>query len=669
MSPLTALPNVSLQRSISTLVVVLGILIGGIWLAVKTTTDHLLYHEATSTARNWARYIAESIGDLEQIAAGEQPSVASMTFLQTTRKAGLVFRWEIFNQEGYSQLIADREAIAPVNLSEFTAEAARSVRLGQPIVDVKEGNSADLPPFFGRAYVPVIVTGKTIAVVAAYVDQTETRDRFYGTFLVAAASLCLLTGLAFTIPSIAWYRRTKEKQQVDRRLRFLAHHDALTGLTNRPYLIERLEKSLAVLPVRGGSLAVHFIDLDSFKEVNDTLGHDGGDFLLKTIAERLHSVARVDDVIARLGGDEFIVVQSDVQNKEQADAFAHRLISAFAAPIQFKEHAIVTTASVGIALAPGDGKAAERLLKSADLALYKAKADGRNCIRFFLPEMDTELQGRIELERVVRYAVRHDRFELHYQPLFEMSDRHLIGFEALIRLRAEDGTLIPPLVFIPVAEDLRLIDRIGAWVLQEACRTAATWPEHLTVAVNLSPAQFVAGSVSDIVKAALKRTGLAARRLELEITETLLLGNSEAIMAELQTLKTMGVAIVMDDFGTGYSSLSYLWRFPFDKIKIDRSFMQGLDGSGRDAETVVKTIIALGRELHMRVTVEGVETAEQAAFLDESDGDQAQGFFFGRPVPASEVGASILSDFQSALARPSSSVKQDTKSRALAPTA
>ena len=426
----------------------------------------------------------------------------------------------------------------------------------------------------------------------------------------------------------------------------MAHHDALTGLANRTQLVEKLEKALAVLPLRGGSIAVHFIDLDRFKKVNDTLGHDGGDFLLKTVAERLRSVTRVDDVVARLGGDEFVVVQTGVSSKDQAEDFARRLTSAVTAPMKFREQAIVATVSVGVALAPADGNNPERLLKSADLALYKAKADGRNCIRFFLPEMDAELQARFKLERMIRDAVLHDRFELHYQPLFEMSERRLIGFEALIRLPAEDGTLIPPLVFIPVAEDLRLIDKIGAWVLREACRTAATWPEHLTVAVNLSPAQFSAGSVSDIVAAALKEAGLAAHRLELEITETLLLGNSEAIMAELQTLKAMGVAIVMDDFGTGYSSLSYLWRFPFDKIKIDRSFMQGFDGSGRDAKTVVKTIIALGRELNMRVTVEGVETATQAAFLDKVDGDQAQGFFFGRPVPASEVSANILADFQ-----------------------
>jgi EAL domain-containing protein (putative c-di-GMP-specific phosphodiesterase class I) len=238
---------------------------------------------------------------------------------------------------------------------------------------------------------------------------------------------------------------------------------------------------------------------------------------------------------------------------------------------------------------------------------------------------------------------------LHYQPLFEVSSQRLIGFEALIRLPAEDGTLIPPTTFIPVAEDMRLIGKIGAWVLREACKAATTWPEPLTVAVNLSPAQFEVGSISTIVASALRETGLSPHRLELEITETLLLGNSDAIMTELQTLKAMGIAIVMDDFGTGYSSLSYLWRFRFDKIKIDRSFMQGFDASGRDAETVVKTIIALGRELDMRVTVEGVETAKQAAFLDGADADQVQGVFFGRPVSASEISAVILKSFQRSL--------------------
>jgi diguanylate cyclase (GGDEF)-like protein len=634
-------------------IVVLGILLGGTWIGLRVTTNYLLYQDATSAARNWARYLAESVSDLEQIAAGEQPSAASMAFFRATQRTGEVFRYEIFNREGYSQLVSDHGKIAPVDLSEYSTEAARSLATQRPVIEVKDGNSPDLPSFFARAYVPVIVANRPIAIVAAYVDQTEQREVFNKTFLVAAISLCLLVGLSFSIPAIAWYRRTREKQQADRRIRFLAHHDALTGLTNRPYLIDRLAKAIAALPAQGGRLAVHFVDLDHFKQVNDTLGHDGGDFLLKTIGERLRAAIRRDDVAARLGGDEFVVLQTGIGGRHDAEAFAQRLTAALKAPIQFKEHRLVATVSVGVALAPEDGKDPERLLKSADLALYTSKADGRDCVRLFLPEMDAALQAHIELERLLGDAVLHDRLLLYYQPVFEATGGHrLVGFEALVRLSKADGTLVPPMVFIPVAEEMRLIGPVGAWVLREACRVAATWPEHLTVAVNLSPAQFAAGSVSDVVAAALAATGLAPHRLELEITETLLLGNSEAILAELKAIKTMGVMIAMDDFGTGYSSLSYLWRFPFDKIKIDRSFMQGLDASGRDAETVVKTIIALGRELHMCVTVEGVETAQQAAFLDRTDADLVQGYFFGRPVPASEVAGKILADFQEALPVP-----------------
>jgi diguanylate cyclase (GGDEF)-like protein len=639
------------------------LLIFGVLAAVKIATDHLLYQSAATDAQSWAGFLAKSVTDLEQIAAGELPSATSMSFFQWVQKSDQVFHYEIFNREGFSQLVADHTKVTLLTLSTYSAAAARSAATAQPVIEVEESKSAEQPSFFARAYVPIVVNQHLIAVVAAYVDQTNDRDQFHQTFLLAGVSLCLLTGMAFSIPAIALYRRTKEKQYGDRRIRFLAHHDALTGLENRPSLVEKLHTAFAALPVRGGNFAVHFIDIDRFKDVNDSLGHDGGDFLLTTVAGRLRAVTRLDDVVARLGGDEFVVIQSHVGKNDEAHEFANRLTVALTEPTQFNENTISTTVSVGVALAPADGNSPERLLKSADLALYKAKADGRNCVRTFTPEMDSDLLARIALEKTIRDAVLHNRFELHYQPLFEMSGRRLIGFEALVRLRSEDGRLIPPLTFIPVAEDMRLIDKIGAWVLREACRTAATWPEHLTVAVNLSPAQFLAGSVGDVVAAILKDSGLAAHRLELEITESLLLGSTEAIMAELQALKAMGVAIVMDDFGTGYSSLSYLWRFPFDKIKIDRSFMQGLDGADRDAETVVKTIIALGRELKMRVTVEGVETARQAEFLDKANGDQAQGYYFGRPVPASEVAATILSDFAKTLPKQSSATAHEVQRR------
>jgi diguanylate cyclase (GGDEF)-like protein len=643
---------------IGLVVLLLGVGVGQV---LKSTVDYLLYWDATAAAESWAKYVAENVTDIEDIADGQPPSAESMAFLIRTQQIRHVFGFEIINLHGNVQLASDGSKISSIRGAVHSDTAARAAELRQPVISVKEGTPPVRPRIYSEAYLPVIVDGRPQAIVAAYVDLSEQRDHFRQAFLLAALALCLLISGAVGIPTIAWYRRTREKQQADRRIRFLAHHDALTGLANRAQLIEKLENALAILPLRGGCLAVHFIDLDHFKEVNDSLGHDGGDFLLKTVAERLRAVTRADDIVARLGGDEFVVVQTDINGKDQVEDFARRLASAVSAPMKLKEQEIVATVSVGVALAPADGTSPERLLKSADLALYKSKAEGRNCTCFFEPKMDAALQARLALEKILRDAVRNERFILHYQPLFEVSGQRLIGFEALIRLPAEDGTLIPPMTFIPVAEDLRLIGKIGAWVLREACKAAADWPEPLTVAVNLSPAQFEAGSISTIVASALRETGLAPCRLELEITETLLLGNSDAVMTELQSLKAMGIAIVMDDFGTGYSSLSYLWRFPFDKIKIDRSFMQGFDAKGRDAETVVKSIIALGRELNMRVTVEGVETAEQAAFLDGADADQVQGFFFGRPVSASEIGAIILKDFQKSLPTESSAKAHEAR--------
>jgi diguanylate cyclase (GGDEF)-like protein len=565
------LSEISLRRGIWLFLIIIAVLIGGTWATVKVTADRLLNQDAEDNARDWAYLLAANVSDLEQIAAGEQPSKQSVAYFEAVRTAGHVFRYVIYNREGYSQLVSDHGGLSFVDISAFSREAAAAIKTGVPVIGTKSTPTENAPKYFAEAFVPVYAGSRPIAVVAAYVDQTAQRANVYRVILGASLTLCALTGLAFGVPAVAWYRRTREKQRADRRIQFLAHHDVLTGLANRARLTERLEAALTLLPSTGTGIAVHYIDIDHFKQVNDTLGHDGGDFLLSTIGERLRTIIRIEDMIARLGGDEFVVVQTGVTGKPEAEHFAERIATVVAAPIVFHEHEIRVSFTVGVALAPADGTNPERLLKSADLALYNGKTSGRNCVRFFDPEMDEAMQQRVRLERIVRDAVEHDRLEVHYQPVFEMGGHRLVGFEALARLPAPDGSVIAPAQFIPIAEELRLIDRIGEWVLREACRTAQSWPEELTVAVNLSPVQFESGDIERMVTSVLAETGLEPRRLELEITETLLLRNNASVMATLNRLKQMGVSIVMDDFGTGYSSLSYLWKFPFDKIKIDRS--------------------------------------------------------------------------------------------------
>ena len=621
------------------------IVAAGVGAVLKMTVDYLLYWDATAAAESWARYVVENVTDIEEIASGAQPSATSMAFFIQTQQIRYVFGFEIADLNGNVQLVSDGTKISSVQGTVHSETAVWAARLGQPIVSVKEGVPPVRPRIYAEAYLPVMVAGRSKAIVAAYVDLSDQHDHFRRAFLLAALALCLLGGAGAGLPTFAWHRMTKEKQRADRRIHYLAHHDGLTGLPNRTHFLEKLDAALAALHP-GACLAIHFVDLDHFKDINDTLGHDAGDFLLKTVAERLRAVTRGGDEVTRFGGDEFVVLQADTRGRAEAEKFALRIAAAIGEPMAFGDHEINATASLGFALAPIDAKGVDPLLKCADLAVYQAKADSRNCVRGFLPNMDDALKARIELEKTIRQAVNHGHFVLHYQPMYEIASRRLIGFEALVHLPTADGTLIAPCAFIPIAEELRLIDKIGDWVLREACHTAAEWPAQLTVSVNVSVAQFEAGLVSEKVRSALEDSGLAPQRLELEIPENLLLEDSERVLAELHALKAMGVAIVIDDFGRGYSSLSYLWRFPFNKIKIDQSVLAGLDSSGPAAETVMKTIIALGRELNMRVTVEGVETDKHILFLEKFRGDQAQGFYFGRPISASEIAVRILADFR-----------------------
>ncbi len=435
--------------------------------------------------------------------------------------------------------------------------------------------------------------------------------------------------------TVTTHQDITDQRRSEAKIAHMAHHDALTGLPNRTLLNQQLEQAFNRAK-RGEKVAAHFLDLDYFKNVNDTLGHAAGDKLLKMVAERLRAVARDADIIARMGGDEFAILQTDVAQPADAGSLARRVIDSISRPYEIDGQQVIIGTSVGISIGPGDGQNPEALMRNADLALYRAKEDGRGAFRFFEPEMDAQMQERRIMEVDLRRALAAGQFELHYQPIVNLATNDISAFEALIRWRHPHKGLIAPSAFIPLAEEIGAIVPIGEWVIRQACITAATWPSDVKVTVNLSPAQFRNPGLVQVVVGALAASGLPADRLELEITESILLQDNELTLNTLYQLRELGVMIAMDDFGTGYSSLSYLQSFPFDRIKIDRSFVKDI-GDSVGSINIVRAVVAMAKGLGMATTAEGVETQEQRDSVQSEGCTEMQGFLFSKPLPADEI--------------------------------
>ncbi|MGF6429758.1 EAL domain-containing protein [Bradyrhizobium elkanii] len=431
-----------------------------------------------------------------------------------------------------------------------------------------------------------------------------------------------------------------EQQRAESQIAFMARHDALTKLPNRTLLAERIELAVAQVG-RGLGFAVFCLDLDNFKQVNDTLGHPVGDELLCAVANRLNACVREVDTVARLGGDEFAVIQCGVQGGDEAERLARRIVECVGAPYELNGHRVVVGCSVGISMSPGDGTTGEKLLKNADVALYRAKMEGRGTWRFFEPAMDASLQRRRAIELDLREAMAKDEFSLFYQPLYDLHLDRICGFEALLRWHHPKRGLVSPDQFIPIAEEIGLIGPLGEWVLNRACEQATTWPGEMKLAVNVSAVQFRDADFIDVVVNALAASKLSPRRLELEITESVFLANSNETLATLHKLKAQGLRIALDDFGTGYSSLSYLRSFPFDKLKIDKSFVRDATAT-HGSKSIVRAVISLGRSLGMTTIAEGIETVEQLDHMRAEGCNEAQGFLFSHPVPVTEIAAKIL---------------------------
>ncbi|WP_083101338.1 putative bifunctional diguanylate cyclase/phosphodiesterase [Pseudophaeobacter leonis] len=509
------------------------------------------------------------------------------------------------------------------------------------VLQIYTGDGRSTPATFASLIHPISDSNGALAgTVVLYQDLSAQAALQQSVLLKAAGAIVALFVLSTMGPLISYFGALRAKNAADEEIHYLAAHDGLTGLVNRETFISKVEQCFS----QDDAFAVHFLDVDNFKYLNDSFGHEVGDVVLRTFASRLSDLADNALVIARLGGDEFAILQRNAKDSAAMTSVSQKVLEVIRAPIVANDHTVAATASMGSARAPDDGKDVTRLIKSADIAMYHSKSEGRNRACVFETWMDEKLMARREIESRLHWALEHDGFEIHYQPLYSAKMGKLLGFEALLRLNREDGTPISPEKFIPIAEDMRLIEDIGTWVLYQACAFASNWPRNLKLAVNLSVGQFASGKLPEIVELALWESKLASTQLELEITESFLLDDSLDTLTQLRELKGLGISVAMDDFGTGYSSLAYLWQFPFDKVKIDQSFLKGFSDRAAEITKIIETIVGLGHTLGMQITAEGVETQEQLEMLKTTHCDQLQGFLLGKPVSKSGVQLCIISD-------------------------
>jgi diguanylate cyclase (GGDEF)-like protein len=612
---------------------ILLLALGGVALG-RIVSANMLRSDAQSTSSAWASTLVDSIDDIPAVIAGAAPSSRTVRLLNETVQVGDIYRFRIWSRTG--RLVFTSERIpsiqAPPSIAKsFGERVAESVLSGAPATRVQTGSSQENPASFAVSLIPIRHDGVVIGILEVYLDQTGDAILYRRSFLFTEAIIAIAVLLAGGIPGFMVYRRMVAHRAMQAEALFLAEHDSLTGIPNRKYLGEAAMGALSWTRRNKSFVAALLVDVDRFKDINDSFGHSAGDEVLREFARRLTSAIRKEDMVARLGGDEFVVMQVGMAQPSGAAYLANRLLDILSEPYYIKGSELSCRASIGVAIAPTDASEWDKLLSCADAALYKSKAAGRNTVCFFEAGMDAIIRERWRLEKDLRRALDTNAFQLAYQPLFSFRDRNLTGFEALLRW-PEGWEPQSPAEFIPVAEESGLIVPIGAWVLKTACTTAAAWAKPMKVAVNLSPVQFRHGDVVATVREALDTSGLDPAYLELEVTESIWIQNTDAVLEILGQLQTLGVSIALDDFGTGYSSLTYLWKFPFDKVKIDRSFVMGMNQDTK-AVAIVKSIIGLGKALDLTITAEGVETEAQAQILREAGCDQAQGYLFSRPLP------------------------------------
>jgi diguanylate cyclase (GGDEF)-like protein len=621
------------KRMLLIAVIVLFLAFGGVQLS-KFVTASVLRANAQTTVSLWASSLLEIADDIPAVIAGAAPSARTDHILRDATEAGDIYRFKLRDKTGHAVFSSERKnrRSGPTVTDDQQKQIAASILSGVMYTNTDAGKSSENPAYFAECYLPIKHNGAVIGVLEVYLDQTADHTLYQRSFFLMESIMSVAVLLAGGIPGFMVYRKMREHRKAQAEALFLAQHDNLTGLANRKMLAEAAHRALAWNRRNKSYVAALVLDLDRFKEINDTFGHNVGDEVLQIVATRLKSAVRAEDMVARFGGDEFVVLQVGMTQPDGATYLATRLLEALAEPYEIDGLQLVCAASIGVAISSKDTEEWDGLLSRADVALYKSKSKGGGTASFFETGMGAMFRERRRLEADLRRALDTNAFNLAFEPLINLKGGELVGFEALLRW-PEGWAPQSPAGFIPVAEDTGLIVPIGAWVLKTACNQAAAWTKPLKIAVNLSPVQFSHGDIVAVVKEALNSSGLDPGRLELEVTESLWLQNTETVLDQLGRLRSMGIAIALDDFGTGYSSLAYLWKFPFDKVKVDRSFVSQMELDPK-AAAIVYTVVALGRTLDLTVTAEGVETLAQAEALKDAGCDEGQGYLFGRPVSA-----------------------------------
>ena len=616
---------------------------------IQSATRKLLAAEARIDAQQWSNVLSRSIPDLNAIIAGGEAPPATNAFLEHAREARLVTSFQIYDTRGNLKLLSGGKIDdgSPTVAAHAGQELTEAMRNGTPVTLLRRGATDAEPAYYATAIVPVMDEFRTIGWIVANIDQSSRQALFFEMTSRISAIICALL-MAASIFGF-WYRN-RERALVEKKLEWLSQRDQLTGLMNKATCLAVAQHKLAAAHDNRRHIALILCEISSQSGIALTHGQDAEDHLVQISAQRLIDFAAGRLELARIGRLSFAACIDTITDPMAVLSLAKDMTAALGQPVSWRDQQIAFHAHAGIALSSSDGETPDALLRSAEMALQSAQEQGSPGYGFFNPEIAKDTRRRGAIQRAVAAAAASMSFRLDYQPVYNIRTGELNGFEALIRMHDSELGSVSPAEFIPVAEQMGLINSIGAWCLQEACRTASEWPAHLMVAVNLSPSQFLTGSLINDVRHALEQARFPAYRLEVEITEGTLLNDSELVMGQLRLLRDMGVAVALDDFGTGYSSLGYLWKFPFSKLKIDRSFVQALDES-QSAKGILRSIVKLGHGLGLAVTAEGIETSKQFTTLRDLGCDLAQGYLLDRPARVTDLAAIIMRNFANGLPR------------------